>query len=104
MRSLKATAKIAAKAPVAICWEIAIAALVGVALAPEAAVSEPDAADVALAVVDSELDDEAEESLELLSTVVALRVPHCWLFMQPSCPCASFGFASIHCLKVSWQM
>lgn len=92
---MKAARKTAANVVVASWWDIATAAFEGVApvlpLADDPAVAEP----VAIAV--AEVDDEAEESPELPSTAVALRVPHCWFFLQVSCPCASLGFAAIHC-------
>ena len=78
------------------------AALVGAAASvdpdPDAEVAE---AEVAMEVAEV---DEADESLELSSTSVALSVPHCWLFLQASWPSASSGFAAMHCTKVCWQM
>jgi len=101
---LKAAKKMAANAPVATCEETATAALVGLAPALEAAEPDPEAAVAEVAMLVTEVDDEAEEPLELLPTAVALRVPHFWLFLQVSCPCESFGCAATHCTKVCWQM
>ena len=70
--------KRAARAVVEICCETVTAALLGAALAVEAADADPDAADVEVAMVEAEVADEAEESLELLSTAVAFNVPHLW--------------------------
>lgn len=97
---MKAAKKIAMKAVVVIWWETATAALVGVALAPEVVDPEPEAAAAEVAIVVAEVDDEAEESLELPSTAVALRFPHFRLFLQAFCPSASSGFAATHCTKV----
>lgn len=73
-----------------------MAALVGVALAPELPDSVPEAAEADVAMLVAEVADEAEEPLELSSAAVALRVPQLWLFLQPSCPSALSGFALIH--------
>ncbi len=85
----------------AICCETITAALLGTALVAEAADAESDAVE---AEVEAEVADEAEGSLEVLSTAVAFNVPHLRFSLQVSCPSASFGFAAIHWLKVSSQM
>ena len=103
-KSLKAAKRIAAERVVATSWETATAALVGVTVALEVADSDPDAVEAEAGMVVAEVADEEDESLPLLSTAVALRVPHFWLFLQPSCPSASFGCAAMHCTKVSVQM
>jgi hypothetical protein len=94
----------AANAPVVTCCETVMAALVGVALAPEAAAPDPEAVDAEVATLVAEVAEEEEDSCELPSIAVAFSAPHCWLFLQPSCPSASFGFAAMHCAKVSWQI
>jgi hypothetical protein len=78
-----------------------MAALVGVALALEAAAPDPEAADAEVAILVAEVAEEEEDSCELPSIAVAFSVPHCRLFLQPSCPSASFGCAAMHCTKVS---
>lgn len=92
---MKAARKTAANVVVASWWEIATAAFDGVAPVLPVA-GEPEVAE-AVAIAVAEVDDESEESPELPSTAVALRVPHCWFLLQVSCPCASLGFAAIHC-------
>lgn len=103
---MKAVMKRAARAVVEICCETATAALVGAALVVEAADADADAdaAEVEVALVEAEVADEAEESLEVLSTAVAFKVPHLWFCWQVLCPSASSGCAAIHWLKVSAQM
>lgn len=73
---MKAAKKMAAKAPVATCWEMATAALVGVALAAETADADPEAADTEVAILVAEVADEAIDPPEPLSTADEFRVPH----------------------------
>lgn len=73
---MNVAARIATNAPVATWGRRGDAAPVGVAVAVEAADSEPEAAEAEGVVVEAELLDEVE-ALELLSAAVALRVPHC---------------------------
>lgn len=85
--------KMAARAPVATRWEMAMAALVGAEVGLETADADPEAE------IESDepvLDGEAEDSLELSPSMVALRVPHCLFFLQVSCPSASFGCDAMH--------
>lgn len=71
------------------------AALVGMALAAE---PDGDEVEAAVSTVVADVDEGDVESPEVFSTSVAFRVPHCWFLMHVSCPCASSGFASMHCL------
>jgi hypothetical protein len=81
-----------------------MAALEGVALELEVDDADPDAAEAEVALDVAEPEDDEAELLELPPASVALSVPHFWFFLQPSCPCASLGWAAMHCTKVCWQM
>lgn len=93
---MKTARKTAANTVVASWWETATTAFERVPPVAAAA-DDPEAAEADVALAVAEVDDEAEEPPELPSTAVALRVPHFWFFLQVSCPCASLGFAAIHC-------
>ncbi len=110
-KSLKAAIKTAAKAPVANFWVTVAAAPVAEAEA-EALAAVAEAALVAEPALEAAAEDDAADEVEAAeeappaevcarASAVALRVPHFWLSVQVCCPCASMGWAIMHCWKVA---
>lgn len=100
--------RMAAKAPVAICWLVAgEEEEAAVAEAVEEEPEEPPDEEAELAAAELMVEvmvAAARDSLAETRTAVAFLVPHTSAMVHACWPAASLGWASMHCENVAWQM